>query len=543
MSRLIRPAATAVALTLAGAAFSSPAVDAASGVGTAATSTSVLSVRLGADGSLLNLRVLGDDGRATTDPKVAATEAFSRLSALSLSSSVPALNRSTDPIEARSPGARPEASQSAIDLAAPASGISIPASVISGQLAPATLKSAINESAASSSLSAALTKVSAGGGLLSANSIESLLGASSSADAAEATRTIKIDAVTLVDLGSLLEGIGIKLSDLPVTTVTALLAELQTTVNGIAGAELQSSIDAMQAQVVAIEASAGGIAAGTLDTIVNELDLTGTIDTAAINSESGGDNMARANALVDALQDVLAQLLSNSLTALDAAPLVSVQDAEITVRSLARSSTADAVASVTAKVGSIRVGSVTLPGFDAGAAADQISALTTKVNGAVKEVLATVDLGLENLVSVKVLEKNTTIASEAGYTKARAGITVLSATITPPASLGVILSTLAGATGDIDEAITANGGEVPVLSTTMRSLSASLGTGVTALGQGATVKVGEVLSAADFAAATTSAPVEELPKTGGTQTFMAGLALLLGLAAYGFRRYVFADAQ
>src|SRR3954454_16980867 len=56
--------------------------DTAAGVGTSKVSTTVVGVQLGTDGSLLNLRILRDDGSSTIDAKVSQPSAMSRLTPL-----------------------------------------------------------------------------------------------------------------------------------------------------------------------------------------------------------------------------------------------------------------------------------------------------------------------------------------------------------------------------------------------------------------------------------------------------------------------------
>src|SRR5437868_7618856 len=64
---------------LVGALASTGAAAAATptGVGTSKASDSILKVALGSNGSVLNLRVLGDDGSASIDPTVAKPAAAS----------------------------------------------------------------------------------------------------------------------------------------------------------------------------------------------------------------------------------------------------------------------------------------------------------------------------------------------------------------------------------------------------------------------------------------------------------------------------------
>ena len=79
--------ATLFATSTAGAATAVP------GVGTSQTTTNVVSVQVGKDGSLVGLRLLSDDGRSTIDKSInAQPQAYSRLTPLDVSSSaVPAL--------------------------------------------------------------------------------------------------------------------------------------------------------------------------------------------------------------------------------------------------------------------------------------------------------------------------------------------------------------------------------------------------------------------------------------------------------------------
>jgi hypothetical protein len=99
--RFVRVAAAATSLLVIGAATSlGSAGAAANGVGTSTVSTSVLHVALGTSGSLLDVRLLGDDAQSTRDAKTAAAPtAFSKLTALHAGSSVlidPTTSKSLD---------------------------------------------------------------------------------------------------------------------------------------------------------------------------------------------------------------------------------------------------------------------------------------------------------------------------------------------------------------------------------------------------------------------------------------------------------------
>ena len=107
--RSTRLAAAATTLALVGAATSiGPAGAATSGVGTGRADTTVLGVQLG-DGSLLSAGLLTDDARSTTDAAVATpSQAYSKITGLTLGSSVSALNLGAiGSFESRTPGGSP----------------------------------------------------------------------------------------------------------------------------------------------------------------------------------------------------------------------------------------------------------------------------------------------------------------------------------------------------------------------------------------------------------------------------------------------------
>src|SRR5687767_1265496 len=88
--RFVRVAAAATSLLVIGAASSLGSAGAATtGVGTSTVSTSILHASLGDAGSLLDVRLLGDEAQSTLDSKTAAAPtAFSKLTALKATSTV-----------------------------------------------------------------------------------------------------------------------------------------------------------------------------------------------------------------------------------------------------------------------------------------------------------------------------------------------------------------------------------------------------------------------------------------------------------------------
>jgi hypothetical protein len=212
--RYVAAAATAGLLAIGPlSGFASAAT--ASGVGTATVSSSVLSVQLGTNGDLLSIRVLGDDGSATTDPAKGTPVSSETLSPLTISSkTVPALNVSVPSVATTSTGTEDKKS---VTPALP----NIPA--FSGDLS-AVLSSIVDATGARSGLQAGLANVSVAGGLLSLPS--AVAGASSSSVKTDATgsRNVEIPSIEVLNLAAVLDALGLSLPELPIQDLLDLLA-------------------------------------------------------------------------------------------------------------------------------------------------------------------------------------------------------------------------------------------------------------------------------------------------------------------------------
>src|SRR5207302_5298637 len=134
-----------------------PASAAPVGVGTTSATTTVLNVALGNNGSLLNIRLLGDDDRATIDPAVAKpSDAITKLTPLAITSSViPALNISVPAIESHSTG-------SPSSVAAPAIGVpaAVPSVLAAGTIQPGTLQAVVDTLGARAGLASTVQNLS-----------------------------------------------------------------------------------------------------------------------------------------------------------------------------------------------------------------------------------------------------------------------------------------------------------------------------------------------------------------------------------------------
>ncbi|MEY2418577.1 MAG: hypothetical protein QOG90_1257 [Actinomycetota bacterium] len=546
--RFARVAATATALSLAGAAtLVSPAHAATPGVGTSAASSSLLNVAVGTAGSVLNLKVLADEARSTIDPSTAAKpEAFSRLDALSLTSSIlpaPLNNVSLPVVESRTPGGQPSVAGPGLNLSS-IGGVALPVSLLGGVLDPASLTSGVDANGAHSALTSSLGDISLVGGLVKAAGLSSTLGTSAASSNADGSRTIKAGTINVLDLGALLNGLGIPLAELPVSTVSSILATLGVPVAGLPTsltldsfvAELNTAIDGIQAQLDAAAATASSTITSAIDSaagsILGGLNLPGGVP-------SVGDAVATVDQTLDQVQALLTGVLSTAIHALDNLSLLKVGGVEVGAVTKATDTVDGSAADIVAKVGSINVGGLSLPGLDLASTLAQVNSVVNTVNGTLSSVLGAVDPDLANLVHVSMFQKDaaTGVTKDGGYIKSLAGVSALTAGITPPLNLTSVVNGVLGKVG-IGSALTGAGGTLPVVDTLMTSLNGLLGPAVNALAGGASIKLASVTSGASFTTPV-AATNGSLPRTGGTAQ-MALLGMALVIAAIASRRFVLA---
>jgi len=563
--RFVKVAAAATSLLVLGAATSiGSAGAAATGVGTSRASTTVVGVSLGTNGSLLDVRLIGDDAQSTIDSKTAAApEAFSKLTALRATSAIvddPTTSQPLDltlsALESRQPGGQAEVTQSSLDLANP--GISVLpglGDIISGNLNLAKLTSAVDASSAKSSVTGSLTNTKVAGALLDAQAVGNTLASSSTATESTSTRAVNVDAITVLDLGALLSGLDINLADLTPAELSALLESLGVTLPNVDPATtLNDLVDDIQAELVTLAgliASETGID-GSAGDIIADLGLEGLIPDTVIDAIDGeATAIDQANALVDALQAALVDVLNTALSALDSTSLLKLDGVDVGVTTKAADTVENSSATLTGKIGAITVGNLTLvPEIDVLEVASAINAKVDEVNSAIGGVLDTVGsvaelpVSLEDLVDVKVLQPTgPSVETVNGYVTATAGITGLTATITPPADLADLVAAIKAQTtvagSSAAALIEGYEGELAALSDAMDDLEATLGEGVTALQGGATVNLAQVMGVSEFRSV--APPVDDtdppLAATGNNSVRLAAVGFLLLAMGLGLGRW------
>jgi hypothetical protein len=547
------------------ATIGTAAADDVNGVGTGTVGSTLLSVDVGTDGSVLSVDLLTDNGTSTIDPSSGAPSSSTSLTPFAISSTVvPGLGLTSPAVGTSSTGAE---DAKTVSPALP----SVPA--LSGSLT-ANLSSIVDSLGARSGLDGTLSNVGVAGGLLSIPSATVGLGTDAGTAKTTATRSISIPNLDVLDLSAVLEGLGMSLADLPLDDLLGLLDSLGVTLPDVT--DPAAVVAAVDGAIVTLQGETGALTADLCDQVDGALDaiggLAGTgavadaaddiisdvddvVDSTPVTTTIPGivDDLLSAQALpvscdsvtgtvqglVDELQGVVGGVVGSVLATLGDTSLLSVQGIEIGVVADARSTVDQSVADVTGTIGSVKVGALTVPGvsgLDLTAATDVLAAAGDTISGLVGSVLGTVNADLANLVDVDVLDIDEVVAADGAYTKADAALTALRATITPPASLLATAAVTDPASGILDEV----GATVPALAPVMSQLDAALG-GLDLLTAPTTITVGRVTSSSAFrpvAATVGATPTGELPRTGGDAAVPAMAAVLVAGVALGIRRFV-----
>jgi LPXTG-motif cell wall-anchored protein len=569
--RTIRLAALGTVLALLAALFSAASATAASpGIGTSVVGTTIAQLDLG---DVLSARILGDDSIATIDKGVLAVpEAATVLRPLTITSGVlPALNKTIAPVETRSQGA-----EKRTDYSTDLGNVLLP-QLVDGSLTPATLSAIVDAAGARAGLLNELTNLTVGSGLVTVDSITAGLGANAAKESSTSTRGVDVGAISGLNLGALLAGLGLPLNALGLPDIEGLTDELGLlgagnpvagllTTLGIGGAvptdaasldTLVTSLDTALDTAVANLASLNATIAGTLGGICGAIPL---LDAVALplglpSGTTCAAGLTTLTNLVTGAAGDLGGLLSGLLSMLDGMELLNVSGLDVALTSKATDAVGTSVAQVTAAVGDLKVGNLaTVPGVDLSATAAQIVGTVDSVTTQLDSVLAIV--GLDGLISLSLLDTTGTGVTKTptGYVRSVSNLTGVDQSIVPPDTLAALVAGLPAAGSSIGGLLTAVPGfaSLPALPGTagMESLNTLLSgaSPVDALAGGARLRLASVGGVAEFLpqAAGTSTPTGgTLPRTGGTSD-MAGFAIagvIMAMLGLGIRRRVLAPVR
>jgi hypothetical protein len=567
--RLVGAAAAATIAAIAPLSATIARAAEPTGVGSGSVSATVLGVDVG---NVLSVKVLTDHGMSTIDPKDGAASSSTSLTPLSIASgAVPALNVTTPSVTTSSTGAEDKKSVSPDLPSTPA---------FSGDLT-ADLSSIVDAAGARSGLDGTLSNLSVAGGLLNVPKATVSLATSAVSGESSATRAISIPSIEVLNLGAVLSSVGLPLDSLPLDDLTKLLGSLGITLPDIEDpaavvASVNDALDSLQGQTGALTPAICNTVDGILgtvggltgtdavgdaaDQIVNTITTTvpGTPSVPAVPSlptlsaqalPSCADVTGTVQDLVDQLQGVVGSVVASVLATLDNTSLLSVSGIDVGLVADAKSTVESSVADVTGKIGSVKVGNLALPalsGLDLTATAGVLSAAGDAVSAAIGNVLSVVNAQLADMVDVDVMKITELVAPAGDYTSATAGVTALTAKITPPSLLTGAINVTDSASDILDQV----SATVPALAPLMTSLQASLG-GLDLLTAPATITVGQLSSTSAFRPVAASVPgvtgstppSGDLPRTGANAALPAMAAVLVGGVALGIRRFLTALAS
>ncbi|MHB8466760.1 MAG: hypothetical protein ACYDD7_18240 [Acidimicrobiales bacterium] len=534
MTRAVSSAlAVTVAAVVVGAA---PAGAATNGVGTTSTKTSVLTLALGQNGSLLSLGLLTDASGVNTDSHGGSLQAATALVPVTLS--VPALhhNLSTPPITTLSPGGQSDANSQALTLA----GLGVPAALATATVKPAALHSEFVNGAAHATMTAAeIDNIGlVGGALASIDLLASKLGANAIGTQADGARGVDVGSVNLLDLGALLRGIGADLATLPLSGVSGMITKLGVSVPGLtAGSSLSDQVTSLNSALADLR-----------KTLVNaSTSITQPVDAATGNLLKGlnlqvptaGTLVTDVNGVITTVTDTLANLVKSAVTALDSFPLVKITGAQFGITTKAADTVGNSAAAVGLSPLSVTVAGVKLPSIDFSTAVNTVNGVIAQGNTLLNGVLA--PLGLSNLLSLSLLQQAHNVSQTGSYTTATAGLSVLDlkfASLDPTVVLSAISKLAGPSVGSLVGATPL--GSLLSSSNSMGALNALLGQSASLL-NGGQIQIASLAGSSTYTFASPTAAKAtptQLPHTGGSpQLAIIGvLATIAGLGAFRWRR-------
>lgn len=386
------------------------------GIGSSTVTTSVLEASLG---DLLELSLLEDVATSTTDPDMGAVGASSVFRRLRLTSTItgglPSLNQVVGEHSVSAPVGTPEVNAAALNL----DTLALDA-LADGTLGPLELRAASDTSASTSSATQ-ITSMSLLGGLASLGSLDSTDKTLSGKPAAEAERAMALDALTVLDIGRLLQGLGLDALNLPLSVVSGLVTSLGIDFDLRGATSFSALVQGLIASIDALQ--------NTLDAVVTEtlLGAIGGVGLPVVLQPALGATITDS---VIALQRTLADAITSAVSLIEAATLLKVNALEVDTLAKASDTVAASVATATGKIESIEVGPTVLPGVDLDAPGADVAALTGLVQTTLGNVLA--PLGFTDLLAVELFDRTTGVTESGGVVTATASITGLSITLTAP---------------------------------------------------------------------------------------------------------------
>ncbi len=553
LSRLV-PAVAAGALFAATVGPAAGAAPAPTGVGSTAGTLTVLGLDAG---GLLSLDLLADRGDANTNPAIGQPSAAAELAALVVESAAAGVSQTVPVVSTSSTGEKSTASQALTPIDNP---------VVSGSLLPIDLSALVGADGAVSELSGGLADLDILSGILAVSGTTLDLSSNAAPTNANGARGLSVDAVTVLDLESLLSGLGIPLTSLPLDTVLDLVNGL-----GLLG-ELNTAFETLGLPALAPEDL-------SVEAIGALIDEAGALETAAAVIDEGGDGVCESEAStvittvgttlglpaetscdaiatevetliesIPAVSTLLGDTLEAVLDVLDGAALLSVDGITVSVVTKATDQVATSVADVTAALEGLQVGPLAIPSVDLTATVAQLTAVLDQIESTLGGILGGIDPSLADLIDIGLFEEETSVTQSSGATVADAAFTALRVDVLPNvAELQSLITDLAQleSIGDLlaDAGIDLPAGPLDELTALLDGVPTAglipvLG-GVLPLSEGVGVRVASLSQRSTFApVASTATPVPALPNTGSNDGMMLLFGAVAVVGALGARRWM-----
>ena len=438
-----------VALFSVVAAAPSNGAAAPTGVGTAQGATQLINLQVGSDpdatNNLLNALVVAEENAATIDPALHATPIASQgILPLGVhSATVPALDLATTPsVETETTGAQDQKSTNVVDLGAATSAVP---GALGGTINPATLTSIVDAAGARSTMNSSLADVQALAGLARLDSANLTLSGLASPTQSLAQRGATVDAISAVNLGDVLQMLGVNIDELTTFTLVRLVEHLGLIddINDPGVNLFYAVFDVIYAEVVDAEQDLAdkqqALADATAAVTACGVDAACLITANAAKAQAqiafiaAAGTLGGLNFVLGSLLDIANDFRDEAIEFLATMPLINVQGVAAGATALAKDTTANSAATVTGSIDSITIASLPPVGpVDATSAADQLAGAAATINGQLDDILSVISPFLAGMVQLDLFPHHTNVFVENGYVKALANITALVLTITPP---------------------------------------------------------------------------------------------------------------
>ncbi|HEX9682303.1 MAG TPA: hypothetical protein VGA13_04430 [Acidimicrobiales bacterium] len=564
--RTIHVLAAAAVTAVLGASVGAPTAGAAStGVGDAASDLTVLSVEIG---DVISLDLLSDGARSsimTTGDGPVATASLTPVHVVAPAASI---DQRVGEVKTETDGAKDQEETAVLTVPADLAGIA------SGSLNPASLSSIVDSAGARSSLQTALTQFRVAGALLGIDQVAVDTSTVAAPTGSDSTRVATADSFTVLELGALMEGLGIPVETISLASLLDVLEAMGLPVGDLGTVtnvtdDVVAHLDAISELDGVLDGLLGGaslsgsgfVVAGLLDDLTDLVDdLEGELEGDPITelsdevlatlAELGIDapTLTDIDAVTAVLDEVVAMLdpiLSQIAISAATANLLGVEGLEANLATIAREAIADSSAAVDAGIGSVVVGGIGIPGVDLLNTAAEIDAVAAATTDQLNGVLGSIHPGLgfladvPDLLSVSFLDEGTSVTESDGVVTSLASLTAITVTITPPTDLDTIVADLAAGTG-LADLLGALDLPIPAgIDGGADAFSAAISSTGAPLSDGATVEVLGFSNSATFSPSSAGGGVPgggSLPSTGMETTLPLLVGGLAVLAALGVRR-------